>query len=91
MTEQITLESGEDYIVFFSGGPYDGQTDRRVSTDGAWETEITQLVLRNGAETQVVYAAPVARRVGDEVHVSYTFDRRDSEPIEDTRQHDLEG
>lgn len=90
MTDQITLTSGDEYIVFFTGGAYDGQTDRRISTDGTWETEITQLVLQNGKETQEVYASPTAKKVGDEVHVTYTWDPKDSEPSDDDRQNDLE-
>ncbi|MDM4764358.1 oligoribonuclease [Galbitalea sp. SE-J8] len=90
MSDQISLVSGDEYIVFYMGGPYDAQIDRRVSTDGGWETEITQLVLQNGKETQVVYAYPEAKLVGDEVHVSYRYDPRDSEPTADDRQNDLE-
>jgi hypothetical protein len=29
--------------VLFSGGPSDGQTDKRISTDGTWDEEITVL------------------------------------------------
>lgn len=90
MSNEITLSEGDEYVVFFSGGPYDGQTDHRVSTDGSWEDEITELVLQNGKETQLVYAAPVAKKVGDQVHVTYSWDAADSEPTDDTRNNDLE-
>jgi hypothetical protein len=86
----ITLEQGDEYVVFFTEGPFDGQTDRRVSTDGTWDDEITQLVLQNGKETQEVYAATAAQQVGDEVHVSYAWRPAESEPSDDARQHDLE-
>lgn len=73
---------GDEYIVFYSGGPYDGQSDRRISTDGTWETEVTVIVAVDGKETQLVYTSPTAREVGDQVQVTYTWDQPDSEPLE---------
>jgi hypothetical protein len=87
---EITLNQGDAYVVFFSGGPYDGQTDHRVSTDGSWDAEITELVLQNGKETQLVYGSPAAKLVGDEVHVTYTWDSGDSESTDRVANHDLE-
>ena len=73
---------GDEYIVFYVGGPYDGQNDRRISTDGSWETEITVIAAVDGKETQLVYISPVAREVGDQVQVTYTWDQADSDPLE---------
>ncbi|CAN5371558.1 hypothetical protein BH10ACT7_BH10ACT7_22040 [soil metagenome] len=73
---------GDEYIVFYSGGPYDGQSDRRISTDGTWETEVTVIVAVDGKETQLVYTSPTAREVGDQVQVTYIWDQPDSEPLE---------
>ena len=77
-----SISRGDEYIVFYSGGPYDGQTDRRISTDGTWESEVTVIVAVDGKETQLVYISPVAREVGDQVQVTYTWDEPDSEPLE---------
>lgn len=82
MSETPTLSKGDEYTVFYSGGPYDGQADTRISTDGTWETEITVLAAFEGKETQLDYGSPVAKRVGDRVQVTYTWDPKDSEPIE---------
>lgn len=82
MSETPTLNQGDEYIVFYSGGPYDGQSDRRISTDGTWESEITVLAAFEGQETQVDYVAPVAKQVGDQVQVTYSWDAKDSEPIQ---------
>jgi hypothetical protein len=79
----LTLAKGDEYIVFYVGGPYDGNNDRRVSTDGTWDSEITVLVALDGKETQVVYDNPVAKKVGDQVQVTYTWDSADGEPLED--------
>lgn len=76
------LSRGDEYIVFYSGGPYDGQSDTRISTDGTWETDLTVIAAFDGKETQLDYTSPVAKKVGDQVQVTYTWDQADSEPIE---------
>jgi hypothetical protein len=82
MSETPTVAKGDEYTVFYSGGPYDGQTDVRISTDGTWESEITVIAAFEGKETQLDYVSPVARQVGDRVQVTYTWDALDSDPIE---------
>jgi hypothetical protein len=77
------LKHGDEYIVFYSGGPYDGRNDRRISTDGSWDSELTVLVALDGKETQVVYNAPKSHEVGDQVQVTYTFDPTAGEALED--------
>jgi hypothetical protein len=76
------LSRGDEYVVFYKDGPYDGQSDRRISTDGTWESEITVIAASDGKETQLDYTSPVAKTVGNQVHVTYTWDPRDSEPLE---------
>lgn len=76
------LARGDEYIVFYIDGPYDGQTDHRISTDGSWDDEVTVIAAVDGKETQLVYSAPVVKRVGDQVQVHYTWDQPDSDPIE---------
>jgi hypothetical protein len=80
--DELTLAHGDEYIVFYTGGPYDGRTDRRISTDGSWDTELTVLVALDGKETQVVYDSPVARTVGEQIQVTYSWDALDGEPLE---------
>ena len=83
MTENTPeLARGDEYIVFYSGGPYDGQSDTRISTDGTWETEVAVIVAVEGKETQLVYIDPQPKKVGDQVQVTYTWDKPDSEPLE---------
>ena len=78
-----TLQNGSEYVVLFSGGPFDGQTDKRISTDGTWDESITVLAEAHGHETMMNYDASSWRTVGDAVHVTYTFDAGDSEQVED--------
>jgi hypothetical protein len=80
---QPTLAHGDEYIVFYIDGPYDGRNDRRISTDGSWDEEVTVLVALDGKETQVVYGSPVATKVGDQVQVKYTFSPAEGEALED--------
>jgi hypothetical protein len=83
MTDAIPeLSRGDEYVVFYDNGPYDGQTDIRISTDGTWETQITVIAAFDGKETQLDYVSPVAKRVGDQVQVHYTWDPKDSDPLE---------
>ena len=77
------LAHGDEYVVLYVGGPYDGRNDTRISTDGSWDTEVTVLVALDGKETQLVYDNPVVKKVGDQVQVTYTWDAADGEPIED--------
>lgn len=88
MADTPHLEHGDEYIVFYQGGPYDGQTDRRISTDGSWDDEVTVIVAQEGKETQMVYANPVVKVIGDQVQVHYSWDRPDSEPLEDLDERD---
>ena len=76
------LVHGDEYIVFYVGGPYDGQTDHRISTDGSWDAEVTVLAAVDGKETQLVYGSPEAHQVGAQVQVHYSWDQLDSEPLE---------
>ena len=79
----VDLKHGDEYIVFYTGGPYDGQSDTRISTDGGWDDQLTVIVALDGKETQLDYVAPVAKLVGDQVQVTYTWDEPDSEQISD--------
>ncbi len=76
------LSRGDEYIVFFTGGPYDGRNDTRISTDGTWESTLTVIAAFDGKETQLDYVSPVAKQVGDTVQVHYRWDAQDSDPIE---------
>jgi len=83
MTENAPeLTRGDEYVVFYVGGAYDGQSDTRISTDGSWDDEVTVIAAVDGKETQLVYASPVVKKVGDQVQVHYTWDALDSDPIE---------
>lgn len=84
MTERTTpLQHGDEYIVFYQGGPYNGQTDRRISTDGSWDSELTVIAAVDGKETQVVYGSPEMHKVGEQIQVHYVWRPEASEEFED--------
>jgi hypothetical protein len=78
-----SLARGDQYVVFYKGGPYDGQSDTRISTDRGWDDDLQVLVAVDGKETELTYHNPVARKLGDQVQVTYTWDQADSETPED--------
>ncbi|MCU1556780.1 MAG: oligoribonuclease [Microbacteriaceae bacterium] len=77
------LARGDEYIVIYEGGPNDGQTDRRISTDGGVDSEITVLTAVDGKETLIDYNRTSFTEVGGQYHVVYSYDAKDSEPVED--------
>jgi hypothetical protein len=79
---QPTLAHGDEYIVIYEGGPNDGQTDRRISTDGSFDSEITVLTAVDGKETLIDYNQKSFTEVGGQYHVIYSYDAKDSEPVE---------
>ena len=76
------ISRGDEYVVFYTDGPYNGQSDTRISTDGSWDDEVTVIAAVDGKETQLVYANTVAHQVGEQVQVTYTWDAPDSDPLE---------
>jgi len=81
-----TLAQGEEYIVRYRGGPFDGQDDRRVAGADGWDESLTVLAAQEGKETQLIYERPQATKIGDQVQVTYTWDQDDSEPLEDPQE-----
>jgi hypothetical protein len=87
MTDSVqALKHGDEYIVFYKGGPFDGQTDRRISTNGSWDTDLTVIAAVDGKETQVVYGHPEMRRIGEQVQVHYNWKPEASDEFEDPEE-----
>ncbi|HEY4269085.1 MAG TPA: oligoribonuclease [Galbitalea sp.] len=80
--EQPTLKHGDEYIVIFSGGPSDGQTDTRIATEAGWDAEIIVNGLEAAAAAEFAYLATTASQVGDSVHVTYVWDPKDADDLE---------
>ena len=78
-----TVAEGSEYVVFLEGGPSDGRTDTRVSTNGSYDEEIVDYVLIEGIETGFVYTAGEAKMNGEQLQVHYSLDVKDSDPVDD--------
>ena len=78
-----TVAEGSEYVVFFEGGPSDGRTDTRISTNGSYDEEIVDYVLIEGIETGFVYTAGEAKMNGEQLQVHYSLDAADSDPVDD--------
>lgn len=84
MSDEIpTIKRGDEYVVIYSGGPSDGLTDRRISTDGTWDKEITVITAVDGNEAMIDYNLASWRELGGQYHVTYTYDQADSDEVED--------
>ncbi len=81
--ETPKINRGDEYVVIYSGGPNDGHTGTRISTDGTWDQEITVITAVDGKETMIDYNYSSWREIGGQYHVTYVFDKADSEPVED--------
>jgi hypothetical protein len=68
--------------VIFSGGPNDGQTDRRIATASGWDDEIIVNGLESAAAAEFAYTASTAKKIGDSVHVTYVWDPKDADDLE---------
>lgn len=77
-----TITPGDEYIVFYQGGPYDGRDDTRISTDGSFDTELTVLAAVDGHEQQWVYKTVSNKLVGEQLQVTYAWDAPDSDSYE---------
>jgi hypothetical protein len=82
--EQPELKHGDEYIVIFSGGPNDGQTDKRIATESGWDDEIIVNGLESAAAAEFAYTATTATKVGDSVHVTYLWNPKDADDLEAT-------
>ncbi|NEM91659.1 oligoribonuclease [Galbitalea soli] len=81
-----TLAKGDEYIVIFSGGPSDGQTDHRIATEAGWDEQIIVNGLESTAAAEFAYRASGAKKVGDSVHVTYVWDPTTADDLEDTSE-----
>ncbi len=79
---QPKLAHGDKYLVIYIGGPNDGRTDERISTDGRFDEEITVLTAVGGKETMTAYSFVDYNEIGGEYHVNYAYDATDSEPVD---------
>jgi len=75
------LSNGDQFIAIYQGGPNDGQTDTRFVTEGDFDAEITVITAVDGNEAMIDYTKSSVAKVGDEYHVTYVYDAKDSDQV----------
>jgi hypothetical protein len=71
-----------EYIVDYVDGPLAGESDRRVLIRGKFDDRIGAVAAVEGLESLFWYVAGETREIQGELHVNYTFDAPDSDPVE---------
>lgn len=77
-----------EYIVEFVDGPLEGQTDTRVLVHGEHDKRISMVAAVDSMESLFWYDELDSREVQGTLHVRYTFDSSDSDPIESNDEPD---
>ncbi|KQQ95080.1 hypothetical protein ASF62_00535 [Leifsonia sp. Leaf325] len=70
------------YIAEFTDGPLEGEVETRILIGGAAEKRIGMVAAVDGLESLFWYDAGEEREVNDQLHVRYSFDAGDSDPVE---------
>jgi len=76
------------YIAEFLDGPLEGQTDLRVLVRGLAEPRISMVAAVDGLESLFWYDKTDQRDVQGRLHVSYSFDSGESDPVESNHEPD---
>lgn len=71
-----------EYIVDYIDGPLEGESDKRVLVQGKYDDRIGAIAAVEGLESTFWYVAGESRDVQGELHVEYSFDAPDSDPVE---------
>ncbi len=78
-----------EYIVEYSDGPLEGESDRRVLVRGKYDERISAVAAVEGIESVFRYNALDSREIQGQLHVRYGFDASDSDPFESDPDDDL--
>jgi hypothetical protein len=78
----ISISEGDEYTAIYHGGPFDGTTDTRTATSDTYDAEVTAYAGVEGLETAFTYTATGAKQILDQIHVDYTYDPADSDPVD---------
>jgi hypothetical protein len=78
----ISISEGQQYTALFHGGPFDGTTETRTATGDRWDESIVAYAGVEGLETAFEYSATGAKQILDQVHIDYTYDPKDSDPVD---------
>ena len=88
MSDQNLPESDSRYVAEFVDGPFAGRVEHRVLTDGRHQDEISEIADFGGQDRLFFYVAGETREIEGVLHVKYTEDRRDSDPVQGNNEVD---
>ncbi|MEF2976940.1 hypothetical protein [Subtercola sp. YIM 133946] len=71
----------QNYTVEYVDGPLKGQIDTRILVGGEYDKTFGVIALVDGLESNFEYTAVSTRELNGELHVSYSFDAKDSDPF----------
>jgi hypothetical protein len=69
------------YLAEFIDGPFEGRTENRVFVNGKHEPQISMIAAVESMESVFWYNEVDSREVQGELHVRYSFDAPDSDPV----------
>lgn len=70
------------YRVEYIDGPLEGQSEDRLLIGGDYDREFTTIAAVEGLESSFVYRAVDERELDGQLHVRYSFDASDSDPVQ---------
>lgn len=70
------------YVAEYVDGPLEGTTEHRFLEGGRPEARLTQYALVDGTDAQFEYVAGDTRELNGELFVRYSFDSKDSDPLQ---------
>jgi hypothetical protein len=77
-----TSSEPNKYVAEYLDGPLAGTTEHRFLEDGKPEERVTQYALVDGTDAQFDYVVSSTRELNGEQFVSYSFDAKDSDPLQ---------
>ncbi|MGN6445877.1 hypothetical protein [Amnibacterium sp.] len=70
------------YVAEYLDGPLEGTTEHRYLENGEIEQRVTQYALVDGTDAMFEYVAGETRELNGEHYVKYSFDQKDSDPLQ---------
>ena len=77
------------YTVEYVDGPLKGQIDQRILIGGDYDKTFGVIALVDGIESNFEYTVVSTRELNGELHVSYSFEPKQSDPFVSDDDSDL--
>lgn len=84
MSDAQPVPRSKQYLAEFLDGPFSGRVEHRILVDGRHDDEISEMASIAGQERLFWYVAGNTHDFDGLLHVKYTWDKRDSDDLQDT-------